>query len=196
MLLHNFFNKYFFSVILKNGFLIIVYQLKSKHFLQFLLLFFKNSLFYCYKFLIDLVIVDNLSNFNYRFKLSYVLASYYYKTRTVIFFYLKYLENAISIYKLFKCSLWIEREIYDMYGIKFFNNFDLRRILNDYTFFSYPLKKDFPLSGFLEINYSEHLNLIKEFKTELMQEFRFLQESSPLEDWDQQDLGFRQSIDI
>lgn len=80
----------------------------------------------------------------------------------------------------------MEREVYDMFGIVFINNWDLRKILTDYTFFGFPLRKDFPLSGYLELTFSEIKRITFETLIELMQEFRFFAISSFIESWDQQ----------
>ena len=80
----------------------------------------------------------------------------------------------------------MEREVYDMFGIVFINNWDLRKILTDYTFFGFPLRKDFPLSGYLELIFSEIKRITFETLIELMQEFRFFAISSLIESWDQQ----------
>jgi len=80
---------------------------------------------------------------------------------------------------------WLEREIWDMFGIKIWNNFDLRRILTDYTFKGHPLRKDYPLSGYTEISYDEQLNLIRERPVELMQELRFFHLHNVWENWDE-----------
>jgi NADH:ubiquinone oxidoreductase subunit C len=65
-----------------------------------------------------------------------------------------------------------------MFGIRFFNNFDIRRILTDYAFKGHPLRKDFPLSGYVEISYDEQTNQISEKPVELMQELRFFHMSN------------------
>jgi NADH:ubiquinone oxidoreductase subunit C len=73
---------------------------------------------------------------------------------------------------LFSCANWMEREIYDMFGIFFFNHLDLRRILTDYGFFGYPLRKDFPLSGYLEVFFEDNLKNIFYSKITLQQQYR------------------------
>lgn len=71
-----------------------------------------------------------------------------------------------------------------MFGIKFINNWDLRKILTDYTFFGFPLRKDFPLSGYSEHYYDEKKKSTFETLIELMQEFRFFIVSAFMEFWD------------
>ena len=86
----------------------------------------------------------------------------------------KFLEvsNIMSITNIFSGSNWHEREVWDMYGIFFKNHPDLRRLLNDYNFEGYPLKKDFPLSGKTELFYSSLKSYIVRQKVKLVQEYR------------------------
>ena len=74
---------------------------------------------------------------------------------------------------------WLERENWDMFGIFFFGNFDLRRILTDYGFEGFPLRKDFPLTGFVEVRYDDELRSVLYENLELSQEFRFFDFESP-----------------
>jgi len=87
-----------------------------------------------------------------------------------------YLLSTVSLYKN---SNWIERENWDMFGIFFFENPDLRRILTDYGFEGFPLRKDFPLTGFLELRYDDEQKSIIYEEVELTQEFRFFDFESP-----------------
>lgn len=79
----------------------------------------------------------------------------------------------------FKNYSWLEREVWDMFGIFFFNNLDLRRILTDYGFEGFPLRKDFPLTGFLELRYDDEVKSVIYEDLELTQEFRFFDFESP-----------------
>jgi NADH:ubiquinone oxidoreductase subunit C len=111
--------------------------------------------------------------FNYakRFKLTLVLLSLLYNNRVFIECILDKPRIESLSFKL-KSVLWLEREIWDMFGIFFFNNYDLRRILTDYGFLSFPLKKDFPITGFIELRYNDLHKRIIFNNISLVQEFR------------------------
>ncbi len=82
---------------------------------------------------------------------------------------------------LFMAANWFEREAYDMYGIQFDNHPDMRRLLTDYGFSGYPLRKDFPLTGFVEVRYDEELKRVVYQPVQLVQEFRDFDFMSPWE---------------
>jgi len=82
---------------------------------------------------------------------------------------------------LYPAAGWFEREAFDMYGIAFANNPDLRRILTDYGFSGYPLRKDFPLTGYVELRYDEELKRVVYQPVQLVQEFRDFDFMSPWE---------------
>jgi NADH-quinone oxidoreductase subunit C len=84
-----------------------------------------------------------------------------------------------SITKLFFSASWLEREIWDMFGIFFRNHFDLRRLLTDYGFFGHPLRKDFPLMGFIEVKYGAEFSKLLYEPVEVVQEFRLFDLQSP-----------------
>lgn len=86
-----------------------------------------------------------------------------------------------SVVALFSTAGWFEREAWDMYGIMFNGNPDLRRILTDYGFQGYPLRKDFPLTGFTELRYSEEEKRVIYEPVKLTQEFRSFDFMSPWE---------------
>jgi NADH-quinone oxidoreductase subunit C len=88
-------------------------------------------------------------------------------------------ESLISLNNIYKSSSWLEREIWDMFGIFFSLHADLRRILTDYGFNGFPLRKDFPLTGFLEVVYNNDLKRIVYKPLQLSQEFRFFDFQSP-----------------
>ena len=107
-----------------------------------------------FKQLIDIAAID-YPNEEKRFELVYLLLSIENNLRAKISIRLETNEKTKSIVKIFPSANWMEREIFDMYGIRFINHPDLRRILTDYNFKGHPLRKDFPLTGFNEVRYSE-----------------------------------------
>jgi NADH-quinone oxidoreductase subunit C len=84
-----------------------------------------------------------------------------------------------SITSIYPNIMWYERESWDFYGILYSNNNDLRRILNDYGFKGFPLRKDFPLSGFLEVKYDYLKKSIAYEPVKLVQEFRYFDTKVP-----------------
>ncbi|HHK74344.1 MAG TPA: NADH-quinone oxidoreductase subunit C, partial [Rhizobiales bacterium] len=86
-----------------------------------------------------------------------------------------------SVVKLFPSAMWYERETYDLFGVIFDGNDDLRRILTDYGFEGHPLRKDFPLSGFSEVRYDDEQKRVIYEPVELAQEFRSFDALSPWE---------------
>lgn len=86
-----------------------------------------------------------------------------------------------SVTSVFSSAGWFERETWDLYGIYFNNNPDLRRILTDYGFDGHPLRKDFPLTGFVELRYDEELRRVVYEPVKLQQDFRAFDFLSPWE---------------
>ena len=109
--------------------------------------------------LIDITAVDYPGN-QKRFKIIYLLLSHENNLRIIINSAIEESSYVSSITKIFPSANWMEREVFDMYGINFKDHPDLRRILTDYGFKGYPLRKDFPLTGHYEVRYSENLKII------------------------------------
>ena len=122
--------------------------------LRQVLFFLKNSKFTQFKTLIDITAIDFLNNYN-RFEIVYSLLSVRYNLRIFIKIYLNefFITNTVS--DLFLSSNWSEREVWDMFGIFFKEHKDLRRILNNYGFNGYPLRKDFSVIGYLGVRYDD-----------------------------------------
>jgi len=89
-----------------------------------------------------------------------------------------------SVCEVFPGAGWYEREVYDLYGVLFTGNPDLRRILTDYGFEGHPLRKDFPLTGFVEVRYDDAAKRVVYEPVELRQEFRHFDFLSPWEGTD------------
>ncbi len=144
------------------------------------ILFLKTNERCKFKQLIDITAVDYPSK-EKRFKVVYLLLSHENNTRVVINTYIEEKENVPSITKIFPSANWMEREIFDMYGISFKDHPDLRRILTDYGFKGYPLRKDFPLTGHTEVRYSEEKKKVISEPVKLEQEYRNFDFESPWE---------------
>ena len=170
-------NDFFKKIILFKSNIILYIRLKN---IYFFLYFLKNHSRYKYNILMDLTCVDYPNNF-FRFNLIYNLLSIRYNTRIIVIVELNDSNIVPSINNLFKSSNWLEREVWDMFGIFFYNNLDLRRILTDYGFKGFPLRKDFPLTGFLELRYDDEKKKIINESLEITQEFRSYNFISPWE---------------
>tara|TARA_B100001057_G_scaffold437599_1_gene469503 strand:- start:668 stop:1273 length:606 start_codon:yes stop_codon:yes gene_type:complete len=133
-----------------------------------------------FKQLIDMAAID-YPNDEKRFELVYMLLSLENNIRLKISIKFESNEKIPSIVKIFPSANWMEREIFDMYGIKFTNHPDLRRILTDYNFKGHPLRKDFPLTGFNEVRYSEKEKKVIYEPVKLEQNYRNFDFSSPWE---------------
>ena len=130
--------------------------------------------------LIDIAGVDYPEN-EKRFKLVYLLLSHENNNRIKISINFQSDQVINSITKIFPSANWMEREVFDMYGIKFKNHPDLRRILTDYGFKGHPLRKDFPLTGFNEVRYSEKEKKVIHEPVKLEQNYRNFDFESPWE---------------
>lgn len=117
----------------------------------------------------------------YRFEIIYHLLSLRFNSRIRVCTYSDELTPIDSICELYKGANWFEREVYDMFGIYFRNHPDLRRILTDYGFDGHPFRKDFPLTGYIELRYDDSLQRVVQEPLELAQEFRRFTLESPWE---------------
>ena len=133
-----------------------------------------------FKQLIDIAAID-YPNEEKRFEMVYLLLSIENNIRLKISIKFESNEKIPSLVKIFPSANWMEREIFDMYGIKFTNHPDLRRILTDYNFKGHPLRKDFPLTGFNEVRYSEKEKKVIYEPVKLEQNYRNFDFSSPWE---------------
>ena len=131
-----------------------------------------------FKQLIDIAGVDYPEN-KKRFELVYLLLSHENNLRIKVLIRFQIDQSICSLTKIFPSANWMEREVFDMYGIKFKNHPDLRRILTDYGFKGHPLRKDFPLTGFNEVRYSEKDKKVIYEPVKLKQNYRNFDFESP-----------------
>jgi len=144
------------------------------------ILFLKTNEKCRFKQLIDITAVDYIEK-EKRFKIVYLLLSHENNLRIIINVNIEVDITVPSITKIFPSANWMEREVFDMYGISFKDHPDLRRILTDYGFKGYPLRKDFPLTGHTEVRYSEDKKKVISEPVKLEQEYRNFDFESPWE---------------
>ena len=144
------------------------------------ILFLKSNEKCRFKQLIDIAGVD-FPEKEKRFKIIYFFLSHENNLRISVHTSLKESSKPPSITKIFPSANWMEREVFDMYGIKFTEHPDLRRILTDYVFEGYPLRKDFPLTGNVEVRYDEDKKKVVYEPVKLEQDYRDFDFSSPWE---------------
>lgn len=138
----------------------------------------KNHINYQYTLLSCISGVDLLKQ-NYRFMIAYEFLSLTFNSRMRIKVFVNDYDYIPSLTFLFINANWWEREVWDLFGLFFFNHPDLRRILTDYGFEGYPLRKDFPLFGFRELRYDNNQKTIVSEPVVLSQEFRFFDYETP-----------------
>ena len=130
--------------------------------------------------LIDITAVDYPEEVQ-RFKMVYLLLSHEFNQRIILSYHITENEVIKSLTSIFPSANWMEREVFDMYGINFKDHPDLRRILTDYGFEGHPLRKDFPLTGHLEVRYSEDQKKVINEPVKLEQNYRNFDYESPWE---------------
>ena len=144
------------------------------------LIFLKNDPSTKFRQLIDITAVDYPEQTE-RFKMVYLLISHEFNNRIILSYFINENEIVPSITQIFPAANWMEREVFDMYGIKFKDHPDLRRILTDYNFEGFPLRKDFPLTGHSEVRYNEDKKKVVYEPVKLEQNYRNFDYESPWE---------------
>ena len=143
-------------------------------------LFLKTNKDTKFRQLIDITSVDYPEKPK-RFKMVYLFLSHEFNQRILVNYSINENELIPSLTKIFPASNWMEREVFDMYGVKFKDHPDLRRILTDYGFEGHPLRKDFPLTGHTEVRYSEEQKKVIIEPVKLEQNYRNFDYESPWE---------------
>ena len=130
--------------------------------------------------LMDVTVVDYPENAQ-RFKVVYLFLSHEFNQRIILSYLISENEVISSLTPIYPAANWMEREVFDMYGVKFKDHPDLRRILTDYDFEGHPLRKDFPLTGHTEVRYSEDQKKVIKEPVKLEQNYRNFDYESPWE---------------
>ncbi len=174
----NFFRKFIRSIWIIQDTYWKITLLSSNSLLNCLNILHKH-MYFRYKILSDIICIDYIEKLK-RFEINYNLLSLNYNNRIIISCQGKKEDIFLSVISIYNNANWLEREIWDMYGIFFKNHNDLRRILTDYGFNGYPLRKDFPLNGYIELRYDENYKHIVYEPIEFMQNMRYFKFSNPL----------------
>jgi len=143
-------------------------------------LFIKSNENTKFRQLIDITVVDYPEKIQ-RFKVVYLFLSHEFNQRIILSYLINENEVIPSLTSIFPAANWMEREVFDMYGVKFKDHPDLRRILTDYGFEGHPLRKDFPLTGHTEVRYSEEQKKVIKEPVKLEQNYRNFDYESPWE---------------
>ena len=143
-------------------------------------LFIKSNENTKFRQLIDITVVDYPENVQ-RFKIVYLFLSHEFNQRIILSYLISENEVIPSLTPIYPAANWMEREVFDMYGVKFKDHPDMRRILTDYGFEGHPLRKDFPLTGHTEVRYSEDQKKVISEPVKLEQNYRNFDYESPWE---------------
>ena len=157
----------------------IYLYIESKNIID-VILFLKTNSETKFRQLVDITAIDYPEK-DKRFQIVYLLLSIENNQRVIINYNVKENEQLSSITSIFPSANWMEREVFDMYGIEFKDHPDLRRILTDYSFKGFPLRKDFPLTGHNEVRYSEDEKKVIYEPVKLEQNYRNFDYESPWE---------------
>ena len=143
-------------------------------------LFIKSNENTKFRQLMDVTVVDYPEN-TQRFKVVYLFLSHEFNQRIILSYRISENEVMPSLTPIYPAANWMEREVFDMYGVKFKDHPDMRRILTDYGFEGHPLRKDFPLTGHTEVRYSEDQKKVISEPVKLEQNYRNFDYESPWE---------------
>lgn len=175
-LLSSFLLKFIYGFLLKPG---KVFILLNHLTLTTVTIFLKENSLIKLESLTDIFGADHPQSFDGRFTLTYSFLSYKTNTRFFLRTFVNTFQPVFSLVNFYPSANWLEREVWDLYGVKFYFHPDLRRILTDYGFRGHPLRKDFPLVGFVELRYDDSFRSIVFEPVELTQDFRFFKFVNP-----------------
>lgn len=178
-LINIFYLKYIISSIIKYSCIVLLLNI---FFYYNFFLDLKNSMILKFESLTDFTAV-HYPDVQNEIELNYFILSYKLNLRIILKLFVNKEDLVISLNKIYKNMAWLEREVWDMFGIKFIFHNDLRRILTDYGFLGHPLLKYFPLSGFYELRFDEVFNKIIKELIELAQAFRSFTYINPWLRW-------------
>ena len=164
---------------------LLAYQVEGELYLKVnnkgiknLLTFLRYHTLTLYQQLIDIYGVDYGERLN-RFEVCYNLLSLSWNSRITVTVSVSDRQVVPSVADIFPNAVWYEREVYDMFGVVFYGNPDLRRILTDYGFKGHPLRKDFPLTGYIEVRYDDFGKRLRYERVSLSQEYRVFTLENP-----------------
>ena len=157
----------------------IYFEIDSEDLID-VVLFVKTNKDTKFRQLIDITVVDYPER-SKRFKIVYLFLSHEFNQRMILSYNISENEVIASLTPIFPSANWMEREVFDMYGVSFKDHPDLRRILTDYGFEGHPLRKDFPLTGHTEVRYSEDQKKVINEPVKLEQNYRNFDYESPWE---------------
>jgi NADH/F420H2 dehydrogenase subunit C len=172
--------KYIKECVYSNSESAYTLTLKNASHIKPVLIFLRDHTSCLFKVLIDICGVDYPER-EHRFDVVYHLVSIKYNARIRVKICVDELTPVPSITQIYPAANWLEREVWDMYGVYFADHPDLRRILTDYGFEGHPLRKEFPLSGYVEVRYDEAQKRVISEPVEITQEYRTFDFSSPWE---------------
>lgn len=167
--------KYLISIVLTSNMLVFFVE---KRFLREVSIILRFHSLLRFSALLDLFSVDNIVS-SRRFSTYYKFSTYSYCFDVFIKITSSKVASLFSLSSIYSSAIWLEREVWDMFGIFFTDHPDLRRILTDYGFSGFPLRKDFPLSGYDQLRYDEQFKQILSESLNLSQEFRFFKFFNP-----------------
>ncbi len=171
----NKFSKHIYEKTIHNGELVLCVQ---PEIIYELCVFLKADSKCMFEQLIDITAIDYPEK-NKRFEIVYILLSLHHNLRIIIKSSIEEKNILESITEIYPNANWLEREVWDMFGLYFKNHPDLRRLLTDYGFYGHPLRKDFPVTGFVELSYDDIEEKIVYKPTKLMQDFRRFDKTNP-----------------